>query len=388
MILLTSTRESDIPMPSSGTRDDAEFATDLELAIVVPTFNEIDNIGTLIAVVQVALEGHAYEIIVVDDDSPDGTGDRVRQIAKRDRRVRCIQRIGRRGLSGAFIEGALATAASMVSVIDGDMQHDEMLLPAMLKTLRSSNFDVVIGSRYLEQGGLGNWTGGRIRLSRWATALARRATGVTLSDPMSGLFMVRSDVLRRLAPKLSGIGFKILLDIFITAPEPLRFIELPYQFRARTSGTSKMDSKVMLEFFELLIDKALGHFVPAKFVIFALVGSLGVVVHLFVLILLFKELGFDIESSQIVATLVAMTSNFALNTVLTYYDCRLFGWAWIRGWFSFALASSIGALANVGIATYLFRVEQTPWLLSAVAGVLVGVVWNYTVTALFTWKRA
>ena len=375
-------------MPSSGTRDDAEFAKDLELAIVVPTFNEIDNIGTLIAVVQVALEGHAYEIIVVDDDSPDGTGDRVRQIAKRDRRVRCIQRIGRRGLSGAFIEGALATAASMVGVIDGDMQHDEMLLPAMLKTLRSSNFDVVIGSRYLEQGGLGNWIGGRIRLSRWATALARRATGVTLSDPMSGLFMVRSDLLRRLAPNLSGIGFKILLDIFITAPEPLRFIELPYQFRARASGTSKMDSKVVLEFFELLIDKALGHFVPAKFVIFALVGSLGVVVHLFVLILLFKELGFDFESSQIVATLVAMTSNFALNNVLTYYDRRLFGWAWIRGWFSFALASSIGALANVGIATYLFRVEQTPWLLSAVAGVLVGVVWNYTVTALFTWKGA
>jgi dolichol-phosphate mannosyltransferase len=187
-------------------------------------------------------------------------------------------------------------------------------------------------------------------LRRWATALARRATGTTLSDPMSGLFMVRSDVLRRLAPNLSGIGFKILLDIFITAPEPLRFIELPYQFRARASGTSKMDAKVVLEFFELLIDKVVGHIVPAKFVIFA--------------------------------TLVAN------NKVLTCYDRRLSGWAWIRGLFSFALASSIGALANVGIATYLFRVEQTPWLLSAFAGVLVGVVWNYTVTALFTWKRA
>ena len=140
---------------------------------------------------------------------------------------------------------------------------------------------------------------------------------------MSGFFMIRSDLLRRLALDLSGIGFKILLDIFVTAPKPLRFMELPYQFRARSLGTSKMDAKVVLEFFELLIDKMVGHIVPAKFVIFALVGSLGVVVHLFVLTLTFKDLGFDFESSQIVATLVAMTSNFALNNVLTYYDRRL-----------------------------------------------------------------
>jgi len=367
---------------------DAELHADaLELAIVVPTFNEIENIDALVSAVQAALDGHGYEIIVVDDDSPDGTADRVRKIAKGNLRVRCIQRIGRRGLSGAFMEGALATAASVVGVIDGDMQHDETLLPAMLETLRSQNLDVVIGSRYLEQGGLGNWTGGRRRASQWATALARRVTGVTLSDPMSGFFMVRSDVLRRLAPDLSGIGFKILLDIFVTAPRPLQFMELPYRFRARSLGTSKMDAKVVLEFFELLIDKAVGHIVPAKFVIFALVGTLGVVVHLFVLTLAFKELGFDFETSQIAATLVAMTSNFALNNVLTYYDRRLFGWAWIRGWLSFALASSIGAIANVGIATYLFKVEETPWILSAVAGVLVGVVWNYTVTAVFTWKR-
>jgi dolichol-phosphate mannosyltransferase len=268
------------------------------------------------------------------------------------------------------------------------MQHDETLLPVMLKTLRSQNLDVVIGSRYLEQGGLGNWTEGRVRASQWATMLARRLTGITLSDPMSGFFMVRADVLRGLAPNLSAIGFKILLDIFLTATRPLRFVELPYRFRARSLGTSKMDARVVLEFLELLVDKAVGHVVPAKFVIFALVGSLGVVVHLFVLTLLFKELGIDFETSQIAATLVAMTSNFALNNVLTYYDRRLFGWAWIRGWFSFALASSIGAIANVGIATYLFAVRETPWLLSAVAGVLIGVVWNYTVTSLFTWRRA
>jgi dolichol-phosphate mannosyltransferase len=360
----------------------------LELAIVVPTFNEIDNIDKLVAAVQAALEGHAFEVIVVDDDSPDGTADRVREIARRNLRVRCIQRIGRRGLSGAFIEGALASAAPIVAAIDGDMQHDESLLPEMLKILRSRNVEVVVGSRYLEQGGVGNWTGGRIRVSQWATAVARRVTGVTLSDPMSGFFMIRSDVLRQLAPNLSGIGFKILLDIFITAPRAFRFAELPYRFRARSLGTSKLDAKIVLEFLELLIDKAVGHIVPAKFVIFALVGTLGVVVHLLVLTLVFKGLSFDFETGQIVATLVAMTSNFALNNILTYYDRRLSGWVWVKGWFSFALASSIGAIANVGIATYLFAVQETAWLLSAAAGVLVGVVWNYTVTSIFTWRRA
>ena len=381
-------RGKSVSLAGGSPRDDSESAqVALELAIVVPTFNEIENIETLVSALKSAMEGHAYEIIVVDDDSPDGTADRVRDIAKRDARVRCVQRIGRRGLSGAFIEGALSTAAPIVAAIDADMQHDEKLLPVMLSTIRSQDLEAIIGSRYLEQEGLGNWTEDRKRASRWATALTRRLTGITLTDPMSGFFMVRAELVRGLAASLSGIGFKILLDIFLTARKPLRFVELPYQFRSRSHGTSKMDAKIVLELLELLIDKAVGRVVPAKFVIFAFVGSLGVAVHLIVLVLLFKQLGFGFEISQTAATLVAMTSNFALNNVLTYYDRRLSGWAWLRGWFSFALASSIGAIANVGIASYLFAVQQTPWLLSAVAGVLVGVVWNYSVTSIFTWSR-
>ena len=155
----------------------------LELAVVVPTFNEIDNIVRLIDAVQAALEGHAFETIVVDDDSPDGTADQVRKIAERNLRVRCIQRIGRRGLSSAFVEGALATAAPVVAAIDGDMQHDEKMLPMMLKTLLSRDLEVVVGSRYLEAGGTGDWTESRILLSQIATTLARRVTGVNAERP-------------------------------------------------------------------------------------------------------------------------------------------------------------------------------------------------------------
>jgi dolichol-phosphate mannosyltransferase len=148
-----------------------------------------------------------------------------------------------------------------------------------------------------------------------------------------------------------------------------------------------MDARVLLEFAELLMDKFVGQVVPAKFVLFSLVGSLGVGVHLVTLAALFVGLGFGFTTSQIVATLVAMTSNFALNNVFTYHDRRLTGWNWLKGWFSFALASSIGAIANVGVATYLFGAYQTTWLLSGVAGIVVGVVWNYAVTSIFTWQK-
>jgi dolichol-phosphate mannosyltransferase len=200
--------------------------------------------------------------------------------------------------------------------------------------------------------------------------------------------MMRTEVLRRLIPRLSIVGFKILLDIFVSSPTPLRYAELSYRFHSRSSGQSKMDAKVLLEFAELLIDKLVGRVVPAKFVIFSVVGSLGVSVHMAVLGLLFRGWNVEFKFAQTVATLTAMTSNFALNNVLTYYDRRLSGWAWIRGWFSFALASSIGIIANVGIATYLFRAQDATWCVSAVAGILVGVIWNYTVTSFVTWKSA
>ena len=212
-------------------------------------------------------------------------------------------------------------------------------------------------------------------------------TGVNLSDPMSGFFMVRTELVRSLVPSLSVVRFKILLDLFVSAPKPLQCAEIAYRFRSRASGKSKVDAKILLEFAELLIDKRVGRIVPAKFVIFSFVGSLGVAVHLAVLWLLFKVLNVDFETSQAVATLTALSSNFALNNVFTYHDRRLIGWAWIRGWVTFALVSLIGAMANIGIATYLFKAHEN-WLVSALAGVLVGVVWNYSVTSFITWRRA
>jgi len=355
-----------------------------DLSIIVPTFNEVDNISELVTRLDACLEDISWEVIFVDDDSSDGTPNLLRELGAIDRRVRCLRRIGRRGLSSACIEGMLSSSAPYLAVIDGDLQHDETLLPQMITLLRGSDADIIVGSRYIARGETGDWCAKRIAMSRFATRLSRRIVRADLTDPMSGFFMIRREAFEDSARKLSGVGFKILLDLFASSPRPLRFRELPYRFQLRRAGESKMDSHAAWDFLMLLLDKLVGQLVPVRLAAFALVGGLGIVIHLLVFFLLFRKITDDFTFSQIVAASVAMTSNFALNNFLTYRDMRLRGWRWLRGWASFALVCSLGLLANVGIASFLF-LTKTFWLLSVFAGILVGAVWNYAVTAVFTW---
>ncbi|MFZ5487908.1 MAG: glycosyltransferase [Pseudomonadota bacterium] len=359
-----------------------------QLSIVVPTFNEASNVVELRDRVAQALEGVDWEMIFVDDDSPDGTADKVRALAQSDARVRCLQRIGRRGLASACIEGMLASSAPVVAVMDADLQHDERLLRAMFETLqKDANLDVVVGSRYVEGGGIGDWKQSRAFLSRLATRLSRSVLKAELKDPMSGFFMIRhAAALGCIRQGMSGVGFKILLDLFASSPTPLRYLELPYQFRQRFSGESKLDTTVAWEYFIMLLDRFFGRVVPIRFIAFTLVGGFGLLVHLLVLSICFKLLAMPFLWAQTAATLVAMTSNFVLNNLLTYRDMRLRGWQLLRGWISFTLACSVGALANVGIAAWLFS-QQASWVLSAFAGVVVGAVWNYAITAIYTWNK-
>jgi dolichol-phosphate mannosyltransferase len=357
----------------------------VELSIVVPAFNERDNVAALVERLAVALRGRAWEVIFVDDDSPDGTAEQVRELARSDVRVRCIQRIGRRGLSSACIEGLLSSSAPYQAVMDADLQHEETILPAMLDVLARGEADIVIGSRYVERGGVGDWHQSRQRMSRFATALSRLVLHADLRDPMSGFFMLRREAFAERVRNLSGFGFKILLDLFASSKEPPRFVEMPYQFRNRLAGESKLDSQAVWQYLMLILDKLVGRIIPVRLVAFALVGGLGVAVHLAALSLLLHVVEVDFTVAQACATLVAMTSNFAINNELTYRDMRLRGWAWLRGWATFSLACGFGAIANVGIASYLFAQHAT-WVLAALGGIVVGVVWNYVATAVFTWK--
>lgn len=361
----------------------------LELAVVIPTFNERANVPLLIAKLDAALAGRAWEAIFVDDDSPDGTADAARAIGREDPRVRVIQRIGRRGLSSACIEGMCATAAPCVAVIDGDLQHDETLLPKMLDALQAdASLDVVIGSRFCEGGCTGEWDSERVAKSAFATKLSRQVLKADLTDPMSGFFMIRSEIARGLVPVLSGIGFKILLDIMTASPKPLRFRELPYTFRVRTEGESKLDYVVAMEYLIALYDRMFGKVVPVRFAMFSAIGAIGAAVHLTVLFLLFRMAGLPFVIGTIVATIVAMTFNYLLNNALTYRERRLKGLGpLIGGWVSFCLVCAVGAAANIGLAAFLHNVQHGDWRLSALAGIAVAAVWNFALSSRFVWGR-
>ncbi|WP_058554112.1 glycosyltransferase family 2 protein [Thiohalocapsa sp. ML1] len=359
------------------------------LSIVVPTFRERDNIAALLDRILGVVGDLRWEIVFVDDDSPDGTAAVVRRLAEDDARIRLVHRIHRRGLAGACIEGMLATTAPFVAIMDADLQHDERLIAEMLRALQDEPLDIVIGSRHVGGGSVGAWAESRQLASRVATRLSHFVLKADLKDPMSGFFMLRRELIDEVVRDLSGIGFKILLDIFMSARRPLRFKELPYTFGVRVAGDSKLDSMVATEYILMLLDKTIGRYVPTRFIPFAFIGGLGVFVHMAVLWALFRGLETTFVAGQAVAALVAMTFNFFLNNLFTYRDRRLRGWGLLRGWVSFTLACSVGAVANVGIATYLFHAAPAGglwWVASAVAGILVGAVWNYAVTAVYTWS--
>ncbi len=357
-----------------------------QLSVIVPTFNERDNVTTLLRRLEAALAGVAWEAIFVDDDSPDGTWDVVRGLARADSRVRCIRRIGRRGLSGACIEGILASSAPCAAVIDADLQHDETQLPKMLALLQAGEADLVVGSRYVEGGSADSFNKQRAGASALATEVAKRVLRVKIADPMSGFFMIRRDRFEQLAPQLSTQGFKILLDIVVTAPRDLRVKEIPYSFGSRLHGESKLDSMVALDFVGLVLAKLTRDVVSLRFLLFAMVGSIGLFVHFVVLYTALEAFDLPFPQAQATAAFCAMTSNFMLNNFLTYRDQRLKGFAILRGLLLFYLVCSVGLLANVGVAFSVYDQEPIWWLAGA-AGALMGVVWNYAMSGLFVWRK-
>jgi dolichol-phosphate mannosyltransferase len=360
-----------------------------EISIVIPTFNEADNVVETIKSVASALHDEAWEIIFVDDDSPDGTAARVKQVAFEDARVRCLRRVNRRGLAGACVEGMLSSAAPYLVVMDADLQHDASILPKMLDLLRTGRADLVVGSRYTEGGSLGEGLSPmRAALSRWGIRLCRRLLETDVRDLLSGYFAIRRDRFESIAPRLTPSGFKILVDIIATSGGGLRAVELGYAFKQRRAGESKLDARVIVDFFALMVDKTTRSRIPNRFVFFSLNGASGVVVHLAVLrvsMVALPSAGF--AGAQAFATLVAMTSNFFLNNAITYRDQQLKGVGELfRGLLAFWALCGLGAIANVGVATWILGIVPS-WWLAGLVGAAISAVWNYSMSSVFVWSR-
>jgi len=394
-----------------------------KLAIIIPTLNEKENIRLLLNKIEAALNPNfapqnagqnlasskfskksgvnpdynnisnaksglkdiPWEVIFVDDDSSDDTAEFVRRIGQEDPRVRCLQRIGRRGLASACIEGMLATSAPYLAVMDADLQHDETLLPAMLHALTKEDLDIVIASRYVEEGGVGKWSKKRILISKLATLIGKKILKMDLKDPLSGFFVLKRTFFQSVVYKLTGKGFKILLDLCASSKRKIKFKEIPYEFRKRHSGSSKLDTMVAWEYILLLADKTIGKFIPVRFVMFTLVGCLGALVHLSILGLFFMLLGTSFIASQVIAVLVTMIFNFILDNIFTYRDLKLHGTNFIVGLFLFCLTCSMGAFINIRVAFFIYS-NGVVWWFAGLLGAFIGAVWNYSLASTFIWR--
>ncbi len=386
---MSQSAASNIPVGSVATAARVEEAATArpapELSIVVPTFNERANIPILVERLARLLASCDWEVVFVDDNSPDGTAAAARAIGETDSRVRCIRRIGRRGLAGACLEGMLSSQARYVAVMDADLQHDESLLVGMLDCLRSGRADLAVASRYLYGGSAAGLSKQRSRVSRWSNTLVRLLLGIDLTDPMSGHFMIRRDVFETLAPSLSSQGFKILLDILATGRDRLRTIELPSTFRERQHGESKLDSKIALDFAALVTAKLTKDAISARFILFCLVGLTGLAVHL-ILLSSFLAAALSFGAAQALATVGAIAWNFVLNNLFTYRDQRLTGWRFVTGLIWFQVICAIGAISNVGIATWIYDYDSV-WWIAGLGGAVIGTVWNFVVSAAFVWRQ-
>ena len=357
----------------------------IDVAVILPTFNERENIAEIIARIDHALQGLRWEILFVDDDSPDGTANLIRSFARGDSRVRILHRVGRRGLSSACIEGILATTADCVAVMDADLQHDEAILRPMLERLRIESLDIVVGTRNADGGSMGDFCPHRVLLSRLGQRLSQMVCNCNLSDPMSGFFVVRRSFFMESVRHLHGGGFKILVDIFASSPRAIRFGEVGYTFRCRQHGASKLDINTAAEYLFLIVNKLVGATIPPRFVLFSLVGAIGIATHLTMLAMMLYGLHQSFLLSQGVATYVAMTGNFFINNLVTFRDRSLRGGRLLSGLASFWLACSFGAWANVLFAHDLL-VDGHSWYMAGLAGILLSSVWNYSITDLFTWQ--
>ena len=357
----------------------------ISTAIIIPTLNERANIPVLIDRLERLLPGSGWELIFVDDDSSDGSAELLLSLSRQKPHVRFIRRLGRRGLASACLEGMASSAAELFAVMDADLQHDEAILPKMLAAFEQDpSLDLAVGSRYTGDGGVGEWSRGRAWISRLATSMAVLTRTNALTDPMSGFFVVRREVVEDAVRRMTGRGFKILLDLVSSSPRPLRIQEFAYQFRPREHGESKLDALVAFEYVYLLADKLVGRFLPVRFLMYVMVGLTGLLLHVLVLGWLHRIVGIGFTKAQIIATLGAMVSNFVVNNSITFRQQRLVGKALFPGLLGYVAICGLGAVANVQTAAYL-HAQSIPWWFAGIVGAVVGAVWNYAVSTHIVW---
>ncbi|MBN8526788.1 MAG: glycosyltransferase family 2 protein [Planctomycetes bacterium] len=362
--------------------------TDPAISLIVPTFNESRNLPVLVERVAAALQGRTFEIIVVDDDSPDRTWEVAEGLAARFP-VRVFRRIGKRGLSSAVVDGFAAAKGEALAVIDADLQHDPAVLPRLVDGL--ARCEAAVGTRYAGSGSTGEWGGARLALSRSATWSVRRLLGVPTSDPMSGFFAIRRSLFQRIAPLLQPRGYKILLEV-LHRGRVSEVHEEPYTFAGRLHGESKLGTGVLLDCAAALWELRFGAILPLRFVKYCLVGLSGVGVQLLATHALRAIPDLRTADSRLataIAIAIAMLSNYILDNVWTFRDVRHRGGRAVAiGILRFAAICGTGAVISWSVAqgARLATDGVMNIYFASLIGIAVATVWNYVLNRQFTWR--
>lgn len=354
------------------------------LSVIIPTFNESKNILKVINEIEASLHDLDYEIIVVDDNSPDGTSEVVKKYTKVNQKVSCIQRTWKKGLSSAVVEGIALSSKEYMCVMDGDGQHNAKDLDKFISCFKNQDLDLVIGSRFIGKEDSEGLSSRRNKLSRFGIQITNFFLKTSVSDPLSGFFMAKNKSLETIKDNLYKDGFKILFDILMLN-KSLKFAEVDIDFRSRMQGESKLNVSTLFNLAGQIFENLSRGLIPANFVVFAFVGTLGVVVHLITLnILLALQIEFII--GNLISTLLAMCSNYFFNNFLTFHNVHRLFYERLKGLFKYCFANSFSILTNIGVASQ-FYLNEFSALSSALLGILAGLILNYFLSVNLVFKK-
>ena len=360
------------------------------ISVIIPTYNEYKNLPKLLDQLLNLETIFEKEIIIVDDNSSDGTQNLARSYSQNDRRIRLISRLGRSGLSSAIKEGCLCASGDLIVIMDADGQHEPNSIINGLKKFNNKNIDIIIGSRFLEESIIKGLSSKRESGSSIANFLARitlHSGYKKLTDYMTGFILLKRNSCIKYIEKIDVNGFKFLYELLSLSKGKLTVIEIPLVFGLREFGQSKLDLAVIWDFLISLIHNFFGRIIPRRAFSFALVGLIGVFVQMFVIYFLIGVTDFDFEEVLPIGVILAATSNYIINNILTFRSNKLSGKNFYFGLFKFLLVASLPIIANIGVANLFYNQLSSNTFFAQIAGILVVFIWNYAASSRVVWNN-
>ena len=357
------------------------------ISIIIPTFNEIQNIIPLVQKIKVSLNSKInWEIIFVDDNSPDKTYEKIKSLKKDYSNIKVIKRLNERGLAGAVLTGLNSCSYEQIIIMDADLQHDPIFILKLLNKMYQNEASIVVASRFIKDSKSNNFHILREIGSKTMIKVFNLFSSIKLYDPMSGFFIIKKDLFLKISKNLSSDGYKILADIILNIPKNVKVSQIPIDFKQRHAGESKMNLKVLWDLLLVIIHSFLKKYVPREYLSYIGVGMIGLSFHVMSLYLLYKIIDISFLISHLIATLIAIFVNYTLNNILTFYNNNLMGIKWLLGLINYYIFCSYGIFISFAIAKTLIGFNFN-WFIAGLVGAFTASVWNFSMSKFIIWHK-